>query len=362
MATTESSLKTRKDSLLVKIEKLLADKADIAKSQGKRFAIFAHPCPDPDAIGSMMSMAFLLKKKYDVEVDCFSDGIISHPENRAMGNLLDPDLILAEEYVAESYCCNILCDTIPSHAATAGKNVEFNLVVDHHKLAPNGNFKGIFYNLKAGSCCGTVYHLIKNFGLIFDENSERDRQIATALMIGVRSDTNDFMSEDTTELEFTTYKELFPFRNAIALKQIINYKIPKPWLAQIQAAAGQAGMDDDIGIYGVGFITPTQRDMISFLADFLQTWNETSVVFAIVDGTRVEGSVRTINNHINVPLLCKELGGEHGDGGGKLGKGAYHYPLGNFSLAEGDSKEIFDKMWDFVKVRETAVIREALKK
>jgi len=357
---TKETIK-KKDSILIKIEKLLANKAEAAKANNQKFAIFSHPCPDPDAISSMMGMAFLLKKQYDVEVDCFSDGVISHPENRAMHNLLDPDLKLVETYVGANYCCNIVVDTIPSHAA-ADKELNFDLVIDHHKIAPNGGFKGIYYNIKAGSCAATVYQLIKNFNLHFDEDNQRDTQVATALMIGIRSDTNEFMSDDTTEMEFTTYTELFPCRDPVVLKQIINYTIPKPWLEAIKQVAAQAGGEDDIGIFGVGFLASSQRDLIAFLADFMQTWNETSIVFAVIDGNRIEASVRSTNTHLNIPIFCKTLGGDTGDGGGKLGKGAYHYPLGSFCVGEAEEQEIKERMWQFVLLRESKKIKQALKK
>ena len=352
----------KKDTALSKIEKLLLSKVEIAKANNKKFAIFSHPCPDPDAISSMMALSWMLKKQYDVDVDCFSDGVISHPENRAMNNLLDPDLKLMDTYVGENYCCNIVVDTIPAHAAVLDKEICWDLVIDHHKIAPNGGFKGIYYNVKAGSCAATVYQLIKYFDLHFDEDNERDSQVATALMIGIRSDTNEFMSDDTTEMEFKTYTELFPCRNPVTLKQIINYTIPKPWLEAIKLVAAQAGGEDDIGIFGVGFLHATQRDLIAFLADFMQTWNETSIVFAVIDGNRIEASVRSTNTHLNIPLLCKTLGGDTGDGGGKLGKGAYHYNLGSFCLGEGEEQEIKEKMWQFVNLRESKRIKQALKK
>jgi c-di-AMP phosphodiesterase-like protein len=41
---------------------------------GGRVAVFTHPSPDPDAIGSQMGMAWLLKKVYDATWTCSSRG------------------------------------------------------------------------------------------------------------------------------------------------------------------------------------------------------------------------------------------------------------------------------------------------
>ncbi len=83
----------KKETCLAKVERLLQDKLRTGRP-----AIFTHPFPDPDAIGSMMGLAWLLQKKYDVEADCFFDGQVSHPQNMAMINLLEPDLKNLHDY------------------------------------------------------------------------------------------------------------------------------------------------------------------------------------------------------------------------------------------------------------------------
>jgi len=72
-----------------KVESLLKDK--------NRVALFTHFCPDPDAIGSMMGMEFLCNK-LGKGTSLFYTGPISHPQNRAFVNLLDPDLKDISEY------------------------------------------------------------------------------------------------------------------------------------------------------------------------------------------------------------------------------------------------------------------------
>src|SRR3989344_8962788 len=138
----------KKNSSTERLLRFLSDK------KGKRAAIFTHPCPDPDALGSMMGMAFLCTKGFEMDVNCFFDGHISHPQNMAMNNLLDPELKRVEEYDEKNFDLRILVDTIPSHAALGKHEVDFDVVIDHHKEAPNGGFKGLYLNLKAGSCFG----------------------------------------------------------------------------------------------------------------------------------------------------------------------------------------------------------------
>lgn len=322
---------------------------------GKRVAIFCHPYPDPDALSSMMGMTWLLQKLFEAEVDGFYDGNVSHPQNMALMNLLDPGLCLLEEYRGDKYDFRICVDTVPAHAAVGDHNVEFDLVVDHHKEIPNGGFRGTFFNLRAGSCAGTVYHLIKEVKATFDDDNDRDTKVATALMVGISTDTENMLSDDTTEYEFEAYWKLFQYRDPDALKKIVNYKRPKSWIdAKAEAASNAIISDSGVAVVGLGFVNAKQRDVIADVADEMVTWNnvETAVAFAVIEGDRIEGSVRSTNASLSVPQVCKELGGKCGSGGGKLGKGAYRYSLGGVATDEEDEDDTKVKMWEFLKSKE----------
>lgn len=334
-----------------KIHKINCEKGTV------KIAIFSHPSPDPDAIGSQMGLSWMLKKAYDnVEVDCFYDGCISHPQNQRMINLLDPDLKLYSDCVIEHYDLRISVDTIPSHAACPPET-NFDLVIDHHKDAPNGSFKGLYLNLRAGSACSTVYQLIKQHGISFEEDNDNDSKVATALLVGIITDTEYQTSDDTTDIEHEAYRELFEHRNSTALKQITRYKQPREWV-EARACVAQKAHDrikEGVLIHGIGFITGNNRDLIAAVADEMLSWEnvETSVAFAVVDGNRLEGSVRSSNPALAVPTLCKQLGGQFGEGGGKLGKGSFKYYLDNFKIVDDDDdSELKNKMWDFITHKE----------
>lgn len=348
----------RKDTCLSKVKKSLSDFFE--KNKGCKVAVFTHPSSDPDALGSMMGISWLLKKFYDVNVDCFYDGHISHPQNQRMCNLLDPELHLVEDFDPTQYSYRIIVDTIPAYAALPEsiKPVDIDLVIDHHKDPPNGGFKGLYLNLKAGSCCATVHQLIREHGISFEDDNERDIKVATAMMIGIITDTEYQTSDDTTLYEHEAYKELFDFRSPEALKQITRYKHPKEWV-QARANVAMKAHDrikDGILIQGIGFITAGNRDLIAAVADDVLTWEgvETCVVFAVVDGSRIEGSVRSHDAALAVPSLCKELGGQFigGSGGGKLGKGSFKYDLGNFEIKSSDGEELKSKLWEYVEYKE----------
>jgi len=308
---------------------------ELVERKNSKVAIFTHPYPDPDALGSMMGLKFLFAK-LGINSDLFFSGTISHPQNRSMVNLLDPELHPLESYSAENYSLNIAVDCIPENAAKPEEKFKFDIVIDHHKESPK-NFDGLYINFKAGSASATVFSIIEYMGLELDE--EHDFRVATAMMIGITTDTEFLMSDDCSYYEFNAWSKLFFYRDPILLKQIINFERPKFWTESKATACSNATIEDSVGVVGMGIIPSKHRDMIADMADEMVTWEDinTAIVFAIVDGDRVEGSVRTKASSLSVPALCQELGGKHGKGGGKLGKGAYNYELAGVSL---DKKEI----------------------
>jgi hypothetical protein len=73
----------------------------------------------------------------------------------------------------------------------------------------------------------------------------------------------------------------------------------------------------------------------------------------VVDGNRIEGSVRTKASSVSVPALCQDLAGKYGRGGGKLGKGAYRYDLAGASIDEDEDEDIKKKAWELFEKKET---------
>lgn len=340
---------------------------DVSKSSAK-VAIFTHRGPDPDAIGSMMGMQWLLERTFGVESDLFYAGEISHPQNIAMVNLLDPILCRVEDYEAKSseYSSFVLCDTVPLNAGVpAGIDLDFDIVVDHHRETPSPGFKGILINLKAGSCAATVYDLINKFELTFDADNDIDSKVATALMVGISTDTENLMADDATEYEFKAWSGLFEYRHPSALKSIVNYERPKFWVDSKAEATKKAYINEGVAVVGMGIISSKNRDMIADMSDDMVTWEgvSTAISFAMLDGDRIEGSVRSSSSTVSVPKLCKDLGeAKKGGGGGKLGKGAYAYSMGGGGIDEDDDEATKIKTWDLYNEKERNRILRQMKK
>ena len=339
------------------------------KKLGKvRAGLFTHRCPDPDAIGSMMGMQWLLQKAFDIESDLYYEGEVSHPQNGVMNNLLDPGLHkIADEYHPEQYGLRILLDTIPENAGTAKQPVTFDVVIDHHRDLPH-NYSGILLHRKCGSACAIVFdlmkHIVKPEDWLNDE-SDHDCKVATAMIAGIVTDTEYMMSDDSTDLEFKAFSELFQYRNSGFLKQIVFFKRPKFWIDKKAEGCSDAKIDGEgYAVVGLGMIPERQRDLIADMAEEMVSWAsvETAIAFGVVGNDRIEGSVRSLNPSLTVADFCKKLAGKHGTGGGKHGKGAYRLPLAGFSIDPDEEEEDVKEAWDSIKTRETKRIMRLVKK
>lgn len=332
----------------------------------KKVAIFTHATPDPDAMGAMRGMQFLLMKVYGLEADCFYDGEVSHPQNRTTVKLLDINLMKVDTYNPQEYFFNILVDTVPANAGLGGKQVAFDVCVDHHKEVPNGNFAGLAIHHHTGSVCGIVYDMLKQAEVEFDDESEECVRIATSLLVGVITDTDNCMSSDTTYRDFKAQQELFQFRDADALRKIVRFNRPMSWIKHMGTAIHDVKIDTDAGVaaVGIGLLDEEQRDVIADIASGMLTWGnvQTAIVFAWVGGDRIEGSVRTNDDTVEVQALCSKLAGRHGSGGGKRAAGGYRKSLGCLQLEVDEDDELKEQKWLVIKRNELNTIFKLIKK
>lgn len=330
-------------------------------------AIFSHAAPDPDAIASMMGMSWMLGKIFDIECHLFYAGEVSHPQNNSMVNLLSPDMKRIGDMDDREYSLRILVDTIPAHAGIDDHEIVFDAVIDHHRELP-GDFSGVVIHRITGSCSGIIYDMMKECvppEQWLDDEVDVDTKVATGLIAGIMTDTHFMMSDDCTEIDRRAFNELFEYRNAQFLHEIVFFKRRKFWIAKKAEACVQASVDEEgYAIVGLGLIPDRERDLIADMAEEMVSWAsvETAIAFGVVGGDRIEGSVRSFNSSLVVADFCKKLGGKHGTGGGKLGKGAYQLPLGGFSIDDEEDEEDAQEAWESIRKRETKRITRVVNK
>jgi len=323
--------------------------------RGERHIIALQSFPDPDSISSAFAHQ-IFSSRFDIECDIAYDGIVSHAENIAMVELLDIPLIrILEHHDLKRYRGSIFIDNqgtttgLTERLGEAG--VPVLAIIDHHEI--QGLIQAPFTDIRTdANATATIYVEYLKGGLLQLEPGEPDhKRLATALMHGIRSETNGLIRAASEDLIAASY--LVEFVDQEALATILSNKRPRSTMDVIQEALAARVIRDNYSIAGVGYLRYEDRDAIPQAADFLMTEENvhTAIVFGMIsrDGVRelIIGSLRTIKQTLNPDTFLKEaLGGPstgHFYGGGRREAGGFEIPIG--FLAGKYEDEFMDWKW-----------------
>lgn len=327
----------------------------IKKNKDNWFYICCHNNPDPDAISSAMGMLRIVNFLGVENAEIVYCGEISHPQNRAMQNVLTVPIKRWKQ--VESAVPHNSVFIFVDCAICSQRNMsiphEPDMVIDHHKIStPKGL---LLVHDEVGACATLVTDLMLSLPAIktedegsiqcFDPSLDGMKEIATALAIGIKTDTIDFRSETTTDFDFQAYKILTRIMSDDKFMKIVNYELP-PYMFECEEIAWHnKKLNAPTFITGLRFVEPSQSDCIPYLADKYMRLQgiQTVVVFGIV-GNSIRASVRTNSASLDCGELCNDIFGE-GNGGAKQGIGGANAELSIFS-PEDMTDEMKKKFWE----------------
>ena len=311
------------------------------KFSDQNACIVTQPAPDPDAIGSSIGLQWLLEVEYGIICDVYHSGSLSHPQNQTMANILDIDLKTKEEFESEKYDLFIVVDTVPQNTGFTDIIDHFHMIIDHHQFDIESDLVDI---RSVGSCSTIIWDYLRQYDDI-DFNTEKGAEVATALLFGIRNDTDFLLTENTNSLDYEAHRSLIPLIDKNTMKSIVNYSQPSHMLDLKKKAIENKIKHDSIMISGLGIIPSKERDALPIIADELIHTEgvETVIVFSIINDF-VEASIRSNNSSINVHDLCQSIFGED-YAGGKMRAGGAKVPIG-FLYSSEDDIELRDEIWE----------------
>lgn len=305
----------------------------VADNKDKTWYVCSHDNPDPDSIASVFGIKSILSYLGIDNIHMVYCGEISHPQNRAMINVLDIPIIKWDAEAAEDNAVFIFVD-----CSYGQKNISISkkplIVVDHHKVNTD-NKDILFIHDELGACSTLVLDLTLSitkkklsedkedeYSQCFDPEEENNKSLATALAIGVKTDTLDFLSETTSNNDIEAFRMLARYLSDVKYSRIINYEFP-PYVMDYEqiAWANKKSEFQPNFITGLGYVGESKSDCIPTIADkFMRLQGvQTVVVYAIV-GKSIKASVRTSSASFDCKTLCDDIFGK-GNGGAKQGIG-----------------------------------------
>jgi len=331
----------------------------------KPVVIVTHDNPDPDAIAASLGMRRIVQSiNPDVECDVIYGGEISHPQNKTLMNVLGVNITTKRDVFEgeaekkdyeEKYGTVIVVDTIPERCLPKG--IKAFLTIDHHRNeTKNSELQDI---REVGASASIVWEYMASQTIKLSADVDTDSSLATAMLVGIKTDTQDLVSENTKDIDFTSYKHLLEYVNRRQLSSIINYPIP-PYHFDLRSKLDNPEnfkIDNGVFVGGLGYMMSSRRDAIATLAEERARMEgvDTAFVFGIVDDCIV-ASVRSNGVAVDVNALCQRIFGKE-YGGGKMNAGAARVPLSNFLFDVTDCNK--EKMWDAIK---SCLIEVILKK
>ncbi|HEU4559247.1 MAG TPA: DHH family phosphoesterase, partial [Longimicrobium sp.] len=285
--------------------------------RGERHIVAIQDFPDPDAISSGMAYREIAAA-YGINTDIMYEGVISHPENLALINLLDIQVLRwARDVDLERYAAAIYVDNqgTTTHLAERLKDagVPTLAVVDHHD--PQDYLDPIFSDVRPLGAAATIFaeYLQSGTVLKLEAGNLAHVRLATALMHGLHSETDGFVRARPPEYQAAGY--LSRFMDSDLLEKVLCVQKSHATLRVIEHALHSRTVRNGFSVAGVGFLRWADRDAIPQAADFLLSEENvhTAIVYGIVTGEDgrevVSGSLRTTNATLGVDgFLKKALG------------------------------------------------------
>ncbi len=331
------------------------------RHRGDRVLVLLQDFPDPDALSCAWAFQ-LIAKQYEIRCDLVYAGTLSHQENIALVKLTGLPVQRwtpqkARERDLSTYQGYVLIDsqggTTQLLSLVQSANIPALIIVDHHNV--QDDLKPEFADIRSHTrATATIFTQYIQSGLIkFDTGNREHVKCATALIHGLRSDTNGLMHAQ--EEDFLAAGFLSRFHDSQLLNAVLQASRSKQVMDVIERALRNRVLENNFSISGIGYLRYDYRDAIPQAADFLVTEENvhTAVVYGIVydedeDLEVVIGSLRTNKITLDPDEFIKEAFGQDNQGrffgGGRAMAGGFEIPMG-FLTGYNENSEYTQLKW-----------------
>lgn len=334
----------------------------LEKHRGDRHLTILQDFPDPDALSCAWAYK-LVAQQFDIECDLVYAGTLSHQENIALVKLTQlpvqrwtPQVFQEKDLSQYQGCVWIDSQGATSQLAQLVREAGLpaTIVVDHHK--PQGDLRAEFCDIRPQvRATATMFSQYLQAGLMaLDRNNPEHVRCATALMHGLRSDTNRLMQAQ--EADFLAAAYLSRYHDSQLLNAVLQASRSKRVMDAIARSLSVRKIFNGFSVAGVGYLRYDDRDAIPQAADFLVTEENihTALVYGLVhdeaEGIELAiGSLRTNKLTLDPDEFIKDAFGKDDRGryfgGGRSLAGGFEIPIG-FLAGGNDDGEYARLKWE----------------
>jgi nanoRNase/pAp phosphatase (c-di-AMP/oligoRNAs hydrolase) len=308
----------------LEIKTKIAHLKKVISEAAKGIAIVTQDNPDPDAIASALTLKRIITEM-GKNADIIYGGEIGHEENRALVNLMGIEMMpFTRAKDLRGYSKIALVESsIPGQNNHLEKDMIPDIIIDHHQVdrrKVKGDYIDIRSDLGANSTILTQYlvHL----------DMEIDEELATVLLYGLKTDTQDF-TRGATPPDLSAVSLLYPKANHDLLAKIESPLMSSETMDILGEAIRSRKISGSYLVSNVGFVR--DRDTLPQAADYLLNLEGISTVLVYGIGKDVvHMSARNRDIRINLGMAMNKAFGEIGQAGGHATAAAAKLPLGIF--------------------------------
>jgi nanoRNase/pAp phosphatase (c-di-AMP/oligoRNAs hydrolase) len=279
--------------------------------------------PDPDSLAAAMAVRRLAKSLANINVSIACGGTVGRGENRALVKYLGMNLRAPAEVDYEKFDLVGMVDTQPGTGNNSlPPTIEPDIVIDHHPI--RRQTRTITFTDIRSSYGATSTILVE---YLIEAGITPDTPLATALLYGIRSDTQD-LGRESSRFDIEAIEFLYPYANKRMLGVIQRGKVPRVYYQMLADALRNACVQGPSIITDLGEID--NPDMIAEVADLLLREDETT--WTMCTGfwnDKLLISIRTSEESNLAEKVVKHIVARRGTGGGHLTYAGGQIPLLN---------------------------------
>jgi nanoRNase/pAp phosphatase (c-di-AMP/oligoRNAs hydrolase) len=254
---SDSGVNGRPATLSRRSDRFLAGLADY---RGVTFVSHVHP--DPDSLGSMLGLGYLVDACAGKRVRLTRDGSICRAENRMMVDVMGIELTPVEDIDWRSGEAVVMVDSQPRTGRhSIPDDLPIYAVIDHHQTP--GDLAGVpFIDIRQtiGATCSLVTRYL------LEQELELPERIATCLYYGIETELSGHPRE-ASNLDDSALDLLYPLANRDAIAQIRNAPLPESFYGTLLQALQSSFVYDELLISWVNDLE--SPELCSQAVDFL---------------------------------------------------------------------------------------------
>ena len=244
---------------LTPLERAEAFRELIDSTRGAVLAV-CHNYPDPDSLGAAMGMRAFLERVCNRECIITFGGGLGRAENRAMVGILGINPVLVEDLPKRRYAGVITLDTQPGAGnGTLPSGQPVLAVFDHHP-PPKMDYETQWRDVRPDY--GTTSTILSEY--LDALGVEPGPQTATALLLGIRTDTED-LERDATDADVVAYVSLLTRADRDAMNQVMNPPLSEAYFGLLRTALRVARRWGEAVVANVGPVP--SPDMLSTVSE-----------------------------------------------------------------------------------------------